>query len=138
MYIVFTLLVSLSVRRIYIYTYVYTCMYTHIGVIIYIENIYLSVYLCICLSIEFYIYIYIYIYIYLYITKKNYNRFTKLNLWSATDLKFLMFLKGNLLQKYTVMTISCHDIVFDISVLSSSFYLAFTRILGDSWISLLL
>ena len=37
------------------------------------------------------------------------------------DLEFFMMLKGNSLQKYTVITVLCHEVIFHISVSTSSF-----------------
>ena len=37
------------------------------------------------------------------------------------DLEFFMMLKGNSLQKYTVMTVLSHEVIFHISVSTSSF-----------------
>ena len=36
--------------------------------------------------------------------------------YTESDLEFFVLLMGNSLQKYNVMTISCHEIIFSISV----------------------
>ena len=48
---------------------------------------------------------------------------------TETDLELFILLKGNSLQKCTIMTISCHEIIFDISVSTITF--TFILILGD-------
>ena len=63
------------------------------------------------------------------LTEKICNRFTKLTSLTATGLEFLMLHKGKFSQKYTVMTISCHEIIFKFQFRLLPF--AFTLVLGD-------
>ena len=49
------------------------------------------------------------------------SRFRKLNSYTETDLEFLILLKGNVFQKRTVMVVTCHGIIFHISVSTSCF-----------------
>ena len=54
------------------------------------------------------------------------NRLRKLNSKTKRDLEFLMLLKGNPLQKGTVMAIFGHETIFHISVSISSFCFHFS------------
>ena len=47
-----------------------------------------------------------------YLTKIDFcNRFRKLNSLTESDLEFFMLLKGNSLRKFSVMVITCHEII---------------------------
>ena len=47
-----------------------------------------------------------------YLTKIDFcNRFRKLNSLTESDLESFMLLKGNSLRKFSVMVITCHEII---------------------------
>ena len=48
-----------------------------------------------------------------------FSSFRKLNSQTDIDLEFFMLLKGNSFPKCTDMTISCHEIIFHISISTS-------------------
>ena len=50
-----------------------------------------------------------------------YAVYRKLLQINESDLEFFVLLKGNSLQKCTVLTISCHEVIFNISVFTGSF-----------------
>ena len=55
-------------------------------------------------------------------TKNRFSQqFQKIELNSESDLEFFGLVKRKSVQKYTIMTISCHEIIFHTSVSTSSF-----------------